>query len=111
MASNRLSWSTGRPNRVRFGIVMVNKLYLFGGQNDNGVMLGDLWQFNPSVGAWSELTPSLDLAQPAPRHRPALSYFVNTQYSQGLLIVFGGHTQTAVFNDFWVHSHTDFRRT
>lgn len=80
----------------------VNKLFLFGGQDSNGAVLQDLWQFNPAVGAWSELTPSLDTAQPAARHRPALAYFVNSQYSQGLLIVFGGHTQTKVFNDFWV---------
>ena len=74
-----------------------DRLLLFGGAlGDSNFSVNDLWSFDFSTGAWTELNPD-----PAPCARHAM----RAVYDDGLMYVFGGADNEGNFlNDLWALS-------
>ena len=72
---------------------------LFGGigpcpTSSGTVVLGDTWAY--ANGSWRNLTPTLTLS-PSPRYQPVMVYDPEI----GQILLFGGGTTTATYNDTW----------
>jgi N-acetylneuraminic acid mutarotase len=92
---------TGDPPAARDGQSMIfdpvsGKLILFGGWNGR-TEFNDTWAYDPAANTWTELHPTGDL--PAPRDSQAMVY----DPVDGLVVLFGGWSQTAEFNDTWLY--------
>ena len=72
------------------------KIFLFGGQDVAGNLLGDLWELDPAKRTWTKITPSG--AQPSPRSNATLTYDYN-----GRLWLFGGETGSGATNELWMY--------
>jgi len=72
------------------------KLFLFGGQDVAGNLIGDLWELDPAKRTWTKITPRG--VQPSPRSGASLTY----DY-KGRLWLFGGETANGVINELWMY--------
>jgi N-acetylneuraminic acid mutarotase len=72
------------------------RVILFGGW-DGTTQFGDTWAYDPAANAWTELTPAGD--SPAARDSHAMVYDPAT----ARVVLFGGWSQTAEFNDTWLY--------
>jgi|GEM_PF-3869670 len=71
-----------------------DRMYLFGGQTEQGSLLGDLWAFDPIKKNWTELRPNG--SRPTARADATLAYDYD-----GHLWLFGGKTTSGVINELW----------
>ncbi len=72
------------------------QLFLFGGQDVTGNLLGDLWKLDPAQRTWTKIAPRG--VQPSPRSGASLTY----DY-KGRLWLFGGETSNGVTNELWIY--------
>ncbi|CAD7972290.1 unnamed protein product [Amoebophrya sp. A120] len=87
-------------------------LYLYAGQDENAMQLDDLWKFSlasTTFGLWIEVNTGV-AAKPSPRHRPALALYegpgTSPEASHNLLVLYGGHSRTVQFADWWTFNTT-----
>lgn len=71
-----------------------DRMYLFGGQTEQGSLLGDLWVLDPVKKSWTELKPNG--ARPTDRTDATLAYD-----DEGYLWLFGGRTISGATNELW----------
>ncbi|OHT11103.1 hypothetical protein TRFO_04052 [Tritrichomonas foetus] len=89
-----------------------DNLYVFGGRNDRGYLLGKLFCYNISTNTWNEI-PNLDSTSssinsssntspsniyanfPSPRQDSAMAAL------DGIIYLFGGYDENGSLNDFW----------
>jgi len=76
-----------------------NEIILFGGDSAGFVRHNDTWVWNGATSTWTQRTPALS---PSPRSS-ALMVFDS---SRGLVVLFGGETDTDRLNDAWVWNGT-----
>ena len=75
-----------------------NRLVLFGGSDENGTQLNDVWLFDIDNGTWTE--PDIDSSEPAPEGRSyAFSGLVRVSGASLLVIASGFGAQE--FGDTW----------
>jgi len=68
LAGSEQSVSNPAARASHSSVVYQDKLYLFGGQDDDNNKLGDLWEYDFTQSKWNELTPSEeDEFKPTPR--------------------------------------------
>ncbi|CAG0929857.1 hypothetical protein TFLX_01437 [Thermoflexales bacterium] len=72
------------------------KLFLFGGQDVAGNLMGDLWELDPAKRIWTKIPPSR--VQPSPRSGASLTYDFNRR-----LWLFGGETNNGMTNELWMY--------
>jgi hypothetical protein len=70
------------------------KIFLFGGQDVPGNLLGDLWELDPAKRTWTKINSTG--VQPSPRSGASLTY----DY-KGRLWLFGGETNKGLTNELW----------
>lgn len=88
------------PERSGFGAVYdpsAGRFFVFGGASGD-VARNDLWAFDSTAMAWTELSPSG--VPPSPRLMPQLAYDPATHR----VILFGGCDENTDFNDIWAYS-------
>ncbi|MCX5973753.1 MAG: hypothetical protein NTU59_03595, partial [Coprothermobacterota bacterium] len=79
------------------------KAILFGGF-DGGASLNDTWSFNPTLGEWTELTPTGEA--PSPRAQAGFSFCGYPGSGAGRLLLYGGielPDNTATHDSFFYH--------
>lgn len=102
----------GAPTTLRSGHMMVwddhdNELLIFGGMDDKGNLLNDLWSYDPTQGSWKMLNDVTSVSQntcgsvPAPRTNAAMVWdSVNQQ-----VVLYGGvGAGTHYYDDLWSYS-------
>ena len=72
-----------------------NSLMLFGGQSNKVPILDDLWRYDPSSKAWTEV--ALEGERPLPRFFSSLVMDPDMRR----LLLFGGATSEGLKNDLW----------
>lgn len=91
----------GEPQpRARHAMVYdpaTQKVILFGGFNVSNTALSDVQTYDSATNTWTELSPS----GPAPEARGGHAMVYDTYGQQ--VILFGGQTSQAGFNDTWVY--------
>lgn len=72
------------------------KLFLFGGQDTAGNLLGDLWELDLAKRTWMKIASSG--TQPSARSNASLTYDYD-----GRLWLFGGETNNGATNELWMY--------
>jgi len=102
--------SANAPTGKRSGHSMVwdardDLLLVFGGLNDQGAVLNDLWAYSPNAGSWSQLSASQSVSGgstcgtvPAPRMNAALVW---DSVDQKVLLYGGVDASNTYFGDLW----------
>lgn len=102
--------ANGAPATLRSGHSMVwdnqdNLLLVFGGIDNNGTLLNDLWAYSPTSGSWSELSPQTATTNcgsvPAPREGAAMVW---DSTDQQILLYGGTDGNGHYFGDLWSFS-------
>ena len=103
--------ANGAPATLRSGHSMVwdnqdNLLLIFGGIDNNGTLLNDLWEYSPTSGNWSALSPQTattgcDGSVPAPREDTAMVW---DSVDQQILLYGGTDGNGHYFGDLWSFS-------
>jgi len=90
---------TGPSARRRHAAASMNdKLYILGGEDQNGKKLDDAWIYDPATGAWSEAKQ--DTRPPARSNHTAIA-------NGDRFLVYGGNFQTYTMSaDVWSYSPT-----
>lgn len=78
-----------------------DKLYIFFGMNVNGVVLSDVWSFNPSTGEW-KVEHQTGTEMPNARYE-----FTCTTLTDGSIAIFGGQTAEGPADNFLWTYETD----
>jgi hypothetical protein len=107
--------STGAPVTLRSNHSMVwdsrdDLLFVFGGIDDQGNLLNDLWSYSPATQTWKELnasTPTTGVCRssnmPAPRMNAAMVWDSGDQQ----ILLYGGlGASNHYFGDLWSYSPT-----
>jgi hypothetical protein len=82
-------------------------LYVFGGKNEAGRILDDLWAYDSTSNIWGALMQgSLDWP---PARLDAVCYI--DESAGGVLYIFGGEGVTVLLNDLWAFSLTNLTVT
>jgi N-acetylneuraminic acid mutarotase len=76
------SLPSNMERQYAYGCAVLNKGYIFGGANDAGNYLNDLWEYNPSTNAWIQKAPL-----PANGRSGGMTFVVNDK-----MYVVGGKT-------------------
>lgn len=101
-----LSASQPSPRRAHAGgfVHSTNQFFVFGGKDEEGVVLNDLWIADMSLPwptiDWTHKQHSQEGA-PSPRKGHSVSVV-----HQDALLVFGGRNDTHYFNDLWMYNLT-----
>ncbi|MGI9058955.1 MAG: Kelch repeat-containing protein [Ktedonobacteraceae bacterium] len=105
--------ATASPNALagkRSGHSMVwdardDLLLVFGGINNQGAVLNDLWAYSPSIGSWTQLSAAQTVPNgntcgtvPAPRMNAAMVW---DSVDQKVLLYGGVDTSNTYFGDLW----------
>jgi serine/threonine protein kinase len=102
--------ATGAPATLRSGHSMVwdnrdDALLVFGGIDNNNTLLNDLWEYSPSSGNWTELSPQSSASPcgtaPMPRMNAALVW---DSADQQLLLYGGIGANNHYLGDLWSFS-------
>jgi serine/threonine protein kinase len=109
--------ATNAPSTQRSGHSMVwddhdNQLLVFGGVDNSGNVLNDLWSYNTATGAWNQLNASTSDpnvigangtcgTQPAPRSNAAMVW---DNVHQQVLLYGGVDANNHYFDDLWSYS-------
>lgn len=102
--------ANGAPATLRSGHSMVwdnqdNLLLVFGGIDNNGTLLNDLWAYSPTSGNWSELSPQTATtgcgSVPTPREDAAMVW---DSIDQQILLYGGTDGNGHYFGDLWSFS-------
>jgi serine/threonine protein kinase/N-acetylneuraminic acid mutarotase len=82
-----------------------NLLLVFGGINNQGAVLNDLWAYSPSSGSWTQMSASQTVSNgntcgsvPAPRMNAAMVW---DSVDQKVLLYGGVDTSNTYFGDLW----------
>jgi serine/threonine protein kinase/N-acetylneuraminic acid mutarotase len=100
-----------RSNHSMVWDIQDDQLLVFGGIDNQGKLLNDLWSYNPGSNAWSNLTPSIATAttancagsSPAPRMNAAMVW---DSVNQQALLYGGMGTNGSYLSDLWAYSPT-----
>lgn len=87
------------PQRSQAGVTWdfaINKLVVFGGYDNTGAVLDDVWTWDPTTNTWANMMPP---AGPSARRFVAMTYDPNTSS----VVMFGGlDASGAHLNDTWI---------
>lgn len=93
--NTNVSWPEGRCRHS--AVVCGNKMYVFGGEGNNGEVFDDLWVFNFDLESWTNIKKELNQMWPSGRfHHGAVLIG-----GQSLIIGCGLHSKNNYLSDFW----------
>jgi len=91
---------SARANHTVTYDAAAENIVLFGGQDEAGAPLGDLWLWDANAAAWTQANPAG--ASPAPRHSHAAAY--DPQRKE--MVLFGGGSPSGELGDLWTWNGT-----
>lgn len=105
--------ASGAPGQMRAGHSMVwdaqnNQLLVFGGVDNAGNLLNDLWSYSPGSNTWTSLTPPnaatgacATASSPSPRMNAAMVW---DSVNQQVLLYGGQGSKNSYLSDLWSYS-------
>ena len=102
MKENNLKWSSIKTSAPKISlnlgtsVELNDKMYIFGGLNEDNIELNTLWEYNVKTNLWTELKPFGIL--PSPR----TNKFCSIQTINNKIVIFG-YNFSKKRNDIWVY--------